>query len=262
MKRVLSFILVLIMAVSFCACGTSVSVEKYSLTGAFIDGAPILDYNGSLILQDDFSGILTFNNTSGNITWSANPFTVTVNKLIGTGEKTDETICINFDEIGLQLNFSKSVTSQAYSETVNSTDGISYEGRFYFSDCEGEWYDYEGRSMALSGTLSNGKLSLYNKFYSESVAMVELLIDEDNCLGGYIMAYPQKEYDVKIVNDKQEKDKVNDTKFLRPEEYIWNMYNTVEETPNTENLIDVMTLSGNLRNSDGACSYKIVLTKS
>ena len=248
------------MLLSVTACGNSKAGDKYSLTGAFIEDAPILDYNGSLILYPDNKGILNFNGTSGEITYTDNPFTLTVNSLTGTGEKSVGTIKVNFDDIGLQFVFSKDVNGQAYSESSSGT-GTGYEGRMYFSDCEGEWQEYDDRSMAVSGTLSNGKLSLYNRAYSDNVAMVELLTDGNSCLGGYIMAYPLKEYDVKITKDKQEKDKVNDTRFIKPEEYIWNMYNEVEETPKPENLIDVVTLSGTLRNSDGGYSYKIVLTK-
>lgn len=258
MKRTILLLSILLILLSFGAC--SKTQEEFVLTQITVDNIPISDVSGYLKLFSDNSGELSLNGNVCKVYWEENPFAIRINDIVASSEHTQSGINLFLDEKNVVLSFSIGPAVEVpHSSSSQSADNLS--GRFYFSNCEGEWADYDGRSMSVTGTKNDEKIVLFNQYFSKDTPMVEITIKDSHCLEGYIMAYPLKEYDVKIDADSQLKSEVNKTEFLHPEEYIWNKYIEKEDTDiNTGQMIDVLTLSGNVRNSNGGFTYKIVLT--
>lgn len=249
MKRTVLFILIL-SCLFLCACGEVPSVT-YALQSAALDGEPVEGVTSSLTLAEDGSGLFSLNGNSCRVTWSEAPFTVQINDMTATGTRSGDSAELMLGESGLVLYYNCTLQPQ---ELPEAPQGTAYEGRFWFSNCSGVWEDYDGRSMALSGTVSEEAITLYSQYFSEEVPMLVIELEKGDCAGGYVLNFPLKAFDAVITNSVQRRSDVNKTTFLNPEDYIW--YVEPEFTPPPEEMTDVITVSGSVRNAEGALSYE------
>ena len=249
MKRTVIFILIL-SCLFLCACQELPSVT-YELRSASLDGEAVEGVTSSLTLAEDGSGRFSINGNACSVTWSASPFTVRINGMTATGSRSGDSAELVLGDTGLVLYYNGTLQPQ---EVPEAPQGTAYEGRFWFSGCSGIWEDYDGRSMALSGTVSEEAITLYSKYFSEEVPMLVIELEEGDCAGGYVLNFPLKAFDAVITESVQRRSDVNKTSFLNPEDYIW--YVEPEFTPPPEDMTDVITVSGSVRNAEGALSYE------
>ena len=268
MKRIFLLICAMGLLLSLCSCGKSepALTAAYELTAAFVDESAVQGVSGGINFFEGGEAELVFGgrSSSAECSFSGDSFVIKINELEGEGSISEEGTVISFPSIALRLEFLR--TQQEISPENDGAELKELSGRIYFSSCEGEWEDYDGRSMALSGQLSvreegEETLSLFSKYYSESLPMIQLaLLETENgleSLGGYVMAYESPEYAVRLEESEELKSNVNNTQFLNPEEYIW--YTPSPEAAAPDELCRVLTVTGSCRNSSGGFEYKIIL---
>lgn len=256
MKRLLPFIFTIFLLI-LAGCSKT-SEQCYSLSQVLLDGEEITGQSGEITIAEGGKGTIIFNNNVSELTWTENPFRIVINELQGTAIREQNGIVVNFDSIGLELKF----LEKSDSSSISIDDGSSktdYVGRLYYSNCEGNFTDYEMSSIGLYGTVSEDKIQLFNDAYSSILPMIYFEYDADNCVGGYVLSFPVNEFDAKITRTVENRSDVNNTEFIKPEEYIWNKYSDTDNNEKTEDLVDVMTITGSARNSDGGFSYTIII---
>ncbi len=261
MKKVLPFILILCLVLAACGEGTAPG-ESYRIISVSLDGEEVSGVTGGLSLRQDGTARFTFNGSSCSASWQEEPFSLQFGGIAAEGRREGENLILKLGDSGLELTLSHGEAAENAAEEPTAEEpaaGIALEGRLYYSDCEGIWEDYEGVSMAVSGRLREGLLELFSPYYSEDLPMVSLTFSGTDCLGGYVMAYPMKAFDVISDVSTREREDVNSTEFLNPEMYIW--YVPPEVTPEPQDPVEVWAMSGNARDSQGAFRFEIVLTK-
>ena len=282
MKKIICIFLIFLLAVLTCGCGAAkASGTEYALTGVLSDGVEFpaeqaYTNGGRLILYQDGTGELTLGEQTCSFEYTSDSdgMKFALGSIIASCEVTDGTATVTMGDTGLSLIFSRGTaqtTATAEPAEVNLTDAQrqyngSVSGRMFFDSVEGDWSEYEGRSMALSGTIEldkegTGKLLLYSAYYSESVPMYTLDVfareNELICTGGYIMKYEISEGAVEIKYEQKDRDDLRTTSFIHPENYIWYVPENTEETEPV--IIPVVTVSGRAADSEGNFTFSIEL---
>ena len=260
MKKVLPFILILCIVFSACG-GASAPGDSYRIVSATLDGEEVSGVTGGISLRKDGTARFTFNGSSCSASWQEEPFSVQFGGIAAEGRREGENLILQLGDSGLEITLSHAAAAENAAVPVpeEPAAGTAYEGRLRYSGCEGIWEDYEGVSMAVSGQLREGLLELFSPYYSEDLPMISLTFGGTDCLGGYVMAYPMKAFDVISDVSIQDRESVNSTEFLNPEMYVWYVPPVV--TPEPQDPVEVWTLSGTARDSQGAFDFEIVLTE-
>ena len=166
--------------------------------------------------------------------------------------------------------------SGTYTANAGTKDGACTDksGILRFSGTSGEWIDYDGSSMQLSGTVScpeDGKreIRLYSRFFSETVPLLTAEIEPLDgvgykCLSGYIFSYPIREWEMLVEETEIMFTELDNTLIItKPGEY-GHLYTPEQGTPGSTEFVDypvnVMRLSGSCRNENGGFDYVIELT--
>jgi len=286
------FPVVLLLCMILTGCGNSdresyYDAGTYTLSHLTLDGEmlsvkEIYPSGGFLRLRSDGTATLKLGEDLCEAQWvQAEPsFRLTFGEMTGDGEKINGVITLGFDDTGLEYTFSETVDPLETDENTNpaedrsSMDPLSgsWIGRFWYEEPRGEWADYEYRSMAMNGTVTLDpseapevrELCLYNSTYSESAPIVDIRFIEENgvyhCLGGYVMSYPVAEWGMDITISNEPRSSLRDTLIIRKPGDYGHVF--TQETDSTANEpVDIIRLSGNCRDQDGAFDYFIELTR-
>ena len=246
--------------------GRSLTLVGVSVDGEVLDVSSVYPSGGSLTVFDDGTGELTLDGKSCDVTWSAlsEGYQFTINSMEAVSSTIDPPLSLMLSELGLELDFDASGAGfpEASSE---EEDSDSWHGRIYFSDCEGIWAEYDGRSMALSGGFSQkedgcGNVSLFNASYSEEIPMISIDYQKEedrmSCLSGFVMSYPLNAGDARFLVSSGVASDLDKDAFVIEHEYEpWLIFDEPEE----EAVVSMISIRGSAKNDSGGFDYEILL---
>ena len=201
------------------ACGTEPAAQEsvydvgtFVLSSVMLDGsrleiASVCPGGGSLQLASDGGARITIDGSGCDAQWTENGgvFTLTYGNSSADGSRVGDTISLVFSGTSLEYVFAKSEIPPESSDIAINGGEERWEGRIWFENPTGEWADYEYRSLALTGTVTEtitgtttgnaiitetpdvfltdtessdtteGIIRLYSDYYSETVPMISVI---------------------------------------------------------------------------------------
>ena len=264
-------------------------VGSYGLSELKLDGAELEIYSvypsgAGLYLSSSGSALLILGEESCSAGWTKenSSFSLSFGNMRGTGSFSEDKIKISFEDTGLEYEFVRGEKLPDASEQSSGTEladsriSGEWHGRMWFENPEGEWADYEYRSMELtgqaivrsrSGSTESGSVSLFNSFYSETDPVVRIDFEGENgkyfSSEGVVMSYPVHEYEMQIDLADAAKGDLRDTLIIeKPGDYghVFTPEEPAENSSENEQ-IPVLRLSGTCRDSSGSFEYFIELER-
>ena len=292
-KRFMNFIpiFLLLCGLLLTSCGSAAPVSydagqyqlrRLTLDGTELDLSLVYPEGACLLLESSGNGVLFLGKEFCDVQWqqAGESFILTVNELTASGTAANGTLTLSFDSLGLTYFFAEgqaelpaaAEAAPAELTPLQQRWNGSWSGRLWFEDPQGEWADYEYRSMAVDAAVTltaegKGSIRLSNSFYSALLPMAEISISADGaaakCNSGYFMAYPCEEWGVDIALSEELPSQIEDTVIMHPDVWEFGHYyvSGEEEQPQEEQSVDVLRLHGKCRDSAGSFAYKIVLTR-
>lgn len=289
MNFIPAFLLLCTMLLTACGNDAPVSYDagqyqlrRLTLEGTELDLSVIYPEGACLLLEKNGNGVLVLGKEFCDVQWhqEGEQFTLTVNELTADGTTENGVLELSFDSLGLTYFFAE-VQAELSAPAEVATDELtplqqrwngSWSGRLWFEDPQGEWADYEYRTMAVDAEVSlsahgEGTIRLSNDFYSAERPMAEIDVSADNtmakCNSGYFMAYPCEEWAVEIAITEELPSEIEDTVIMHPDVWEFGHYyvSGEKEQNEEEQSVDVLRLHGRCRDSAGSFGYKIVLTR-
>ena len=261
---------------------------QYQLAGAELDGTELAVFDlypngGYLLLSGDGTGRLMLGRDLCDITWQQEQdgCSVQINELEASGIKDEDSLALSLESLGLTLFFREGEASVSTADSgsppvqARSTrDQLLWEGdwsgRLWFEDPQGEWSDYEDRTLSVRAAVSldadgNGILSLYSDYYSEELPMaaVDFSLEQYkvHCLSGYMMSYPVPDWGMEIALSSERRTDIEDTVIMHPDIYEYGHFYNADPPADRNAKTDVLRLSGSCHDLEGGFDYKIVLTR-
>ncbi|MDO5445529.1 MAG: hypothetical protein Q4F31_07910 [Eubacteriales bacterium] len=263
----------------------SYGLSKVSLDGTELDLYSVYPSGAGLYLSGSGSSLLILGEESCSAEWTNEngSFSLSFGNLCGTGSFTEETIKVSFEEIGLEYEFTRGenvpVPSAGNEEKTGATDSRisgAWHGRLWFESPEGEWADYEYRSMELSGqaiagnesgNIEKGTISLYNSYFSETDPIIQISFEGENgnyhSVDGYVMSYPVHEFEMQIDLTNDSRANLRNTLIIeKPGDYghVYTPEEPADASAENEE-IPVLRLSGTCRDSAGSFEYFVELER-
>lgn len=285
--------------------GDRFDVGSFGLSGLSLDGkalelGAVYPSGAGLYLSSNGEAVLVLGDRSCTADWSSDndSFTLTFADLTGKGSFSGDTVTFELEGTGMTYEFSAGEAAPDPALDYGSMDGLNpgtaglrssgteaWTGRFWFENPEGEWTDYEYRSLEidaevsgllpagtasepeLNGESETGRIVLYNRFYSETEPFAEIEFRTENgqyrCADGYVMSYPVHEYGMKIELTEDLMSNLRDTVIIeKPGDYGHVFTAEKPEYPDGEEpAVPVLRLSGNCRDALGGFDYVMELTE-
>ena len=290
MRKTIFALLALCLLLAGCAEKETAYERTYRLAQLLCEGEPLelSEYyaeGGSLALSSTGSAILQLGGKSCETTWagSGESISLSVGSLTASGTLRDDAAELTIGELGLTYVFTLSgeplpeetpaPTPAAEENELQQQWNGTWSGRLWYSDTSGEWTDYETRTLAMTAEISldaggAGTLTLRNDFYSEEYAMGQFPVHfSDGQLQveeGLFMSYSVASGEMTAVRTVELPEEIENTIIMHPD--VWeygHFYQSTEEgeeAPESEP-VDVLRLTGSVKDADGGFSYKIVLTR-
>lgn len=269
MKKIASVMIILSLCVMcLSACGNSdvMNGDTYTLSSVSLDGVEIPNDGGSLILGPDGRGRLTLGDDSCEI--SCDESGIKVNDIMAPVVFSDGSVVITMGDTGLVYTFGADTDGSAHggSGEEQQTGDNSWTGRLYFSSCSGNWEEYDGNSIAVSGSFSpdadgNGIIELYAPAYSDTVPVFRALVsasDESIRISDALaFHYMLNDGGVTAASGTMLSSEFNNTEFIDPHEYDWYVEPEGEPEPDPE--VEYMSLEGDCRDDSGSFIFRILI---
>lgn len=286
-------LLVLLLCVLLTGCGRKSTTDyfdagSYFLSGLTLDGEElrvpeVFPSGGSLRLRSDGTAALNLGENTCEAQWleADDSFRLTFGGMTGNGTRRNGTVILQFDNDEMEYRFSETtepilseanIGTEADSGRDDRIDGV-WTGRMWYEEPQGEWADYEFRSLAMSGRVTASvseeaknirELTLYSQSYSDTAPILYAkFTDEDgllHCLEGYFMSYPIADWGMEMTLNREPRNNLRDSMIIRKPGDYGHVF-TQETDPDENELIDIIRLSGNCRDKDGAFDYIIELAK-
>ncbi len=285
----LLLLLILCTAIFFTGCVKETphyNAGQYMLSAVILDdqeipAKQIYPRGGYLLLAEDGQGWLSLGEDSCAVTWESagTLFTLHINDLIARGTRHENDLTLSIDELDAVYAFTKGAPPTTEEASAGSLDGLTafqsrlngtWQGRMWFSETTGEWADQEDRSMAVTCSLrfpggEEGKMELYNSFYSDEQPMADLEIstseEKISCNGGYFMSFPLQPWGMAFELTSMLPSQLRNSIIMHPDIYEYGHYYLSEEEEEEEAPVDVLLLSGRCEDADGGFAYSIQLTR-
>lgn len=242
--------------------------------------------NGALFLKNDGTGRLILDNQACNVIWrdTNGERTVQIRDLIAHGPAEEHQLCLTIDELGITYVFTADGNSPSIPEEIISPASVpendlqlrwngEWDGRLWFSNTNGEWAEYENRTMAARAVVSlaadgSGILEIYNAFYSPDYPLARFSVhcssDSASCSGEFVMSYPVGENGARLLLSQEYPSQIENTVIMHPDIWEYGHYypshaeddSAIQEIP-----VDVLRISGTCSDSDGGFGYQFVLVR-
>lgn len=278
---VVVFAAILLCALVLSGCGEIsgpvYDAGQYSLSGAVLDGEPaelsrLYPSGGWLLLSSGGEGRLYLGQDYCDVAWqsSGSEISLQLNSLQCTGSISGDTVFLTLGDTGLELIFSTGQYSPAAAVQSAPSGGSwngNWEGRMWFENCSGQWADYPGRTMALSGSIvladsGEGRIRLLSPGFSKEVPLADIEISvtplKVRSLSGYIMDYPVEAGDAAVSMARQLPSEIENTLIIVNSGDYGHYFDKSDEP---EQAVDVIRISGRCADEEGAFGYRMVLTR-
>lgn len=258
---------------------------SYGLSAVLLDGTPVelsavypsgaglyLDSTGSALL------ILGENVCTAEWTEQNGTFWISFGEMTGTGAMSGDTVTFAPDGTGLEYLFSRGEAAPLPGENRPApADPVSgaWHGRIWFESPEGEWADWEYRTMELTGTAemlpapdgtSAGELKLFSPWFSESEPFLRVAFAGENgayhSTDGVLLSYPVHEFEMNMELTEELQSGLRDTVIIEKPGDYGHVFTAEPKDPDAEEpLIPVLRLSGTCRDAGGSFSYIVELVR-
>ena len=254
------------------------ALASVEMDGHMTDAYSVYPSGAWLLLSTDGTGRLILGEDACNISWEDRngEFSAAIDAMHISGTASDGVLTLEMGSTGMVYVFTQGGALPETAAEADSPENLLqgkwngfWTGRMWFEEVNGEWLDFEDRTMSIDALVSlnadgEGSMILSNSSYSEDSPMAQLDItateEKIKCESGYFMAFPLQEWGINIAYSREMSDEIESTIILHPN--VWefgHIYFPEEEEEVRE--LDVLRLTGRCENANGSFRYKIVLTK-
>ena len=259
-------------------CVRTYILSSVSLDGEELEAHTVYPQGGSLRLYDDGTGRIYLGEMSSAIGWQStdDSYTLVINSLCATGEENSGVLTLTMGDTGLVYEFAEgepgeSGTAYAPETKLQSEWNGEWQGRMWFYDPEGEWQEYEDRSMEIKASVyineeGEGSIRLNNDAYSAEIPLAEFGISiseyKHYSREGFMMGFPLNPGEVEIELRSENPDELESTVVIHPEEFNWYVpeFGIYPEETEPEP-VTVLRLSGKCSDENGSFIYKVELSR-
>lgn len=270
-------VIVLILTLFLCGCSNNdEATELYSMYAITLNGEECdfhTYYPNGLQIQKNEEAYWTLINGDTRVKVNVDNDVVVINELQAAIKDDKNGFSLTMENTGLIYYFTNLDNPVSVLELTNHTPiqikySGEYEGRIYFTNTEGKWLEYEGRSLNISGSLyvndeGTGELKLYSDIYSESIPIADLYInfngDKIIASEGTVLEYQLSEGYFEVEYLEKLVDEINSMAFINPYEYSWYVPEKDEEIE--QEYKSVFDISGECMGKNESLYFNIEIYK-